>query len=326
MCSFLPLYLAPLNVRVLFVYISGKAKVWDLHFSSFSYEDISCRKVPVNKLSGQNALFSHPFSDYTCGISAAYRKGLQAFHFKWSLNYSHQKHIWRQFNYQLLSIKHQLTFYSSVCLQLTLSGLISVQDLFQTSLSVFTHFDDYKNTQLIFLLFMLLLLFHRISTISNVWTAKFQLRERKVLIPSFQRGIACLWRSAMQRRSGRPWWVPCRLGSPGSWSFDWHPCPCSLGQLSDSRAGSCGVSHTWRTPRSDTMDLFREMPQLDAMRNRHALRREGRRTEVLPSWLHAPYIFMTCGWLTCFSKVNSDSRSRSSLWEAFSVMKEEKGM
>lgn len=28
---------------------------------------------------------------------------------------------------------------------------------------------------------------------------------------------------------------------------------------------------------------------------------------------------MTCGWLTCFSNVNSDSRSRSSLCEAFSV-------
>lgn len=28
---------------------------------------------------------------------------------------------------------------------------------------------------------------------------------------------------------------------------------------------------------------------------------------------------MTCGWLTCFRRVNSDSRSRSSLWEAFSV-------
>lgn len=41
--------------------------------------------------------------------------------------------------------------------------------------------------------------------------------------------------------------------------------------------------------------------------------------QVLPSWLQAPYIFMTCGWLTCFSRVNSDKRSRSSLWEAFSV-------
>lgn len=41
---------------------------------------------------------------------------------------------------------------------------------------------------------------------------------------------------------------------------------------------------------------------------------------VLPSWLHAPYSLMTCGWLTCFRRLNSDSRSRSSLGEAFSEM------
>lgn len=41
---------------------------------------------------------------------------------------------------------------------------------------------------------------------------------------------------------------------------------------------------------------------------------------ALPSWLQAPYSLMTCGWLTCFSRLNSDSRSRSSLGEAFSEM------
>lgn len=39
---------------------------------------------------------------------------------------------------------------------------------------------------------------------------------------------------------------------------------------------------------------------------------------LLPSWLQAPYSLMTCGWLTCFRRLNSDSRSRSSLGEAFS--------
>lgn len=39
---------------------------------------------------------------------------------------------------------------------------------------------------------------------------------------------------------------------------------------------------------------------------------------ALPSWLQAPYNLMTCGWLTCFRRLNSDSRSRNSLWEAFS--------
>lgn len=39
---------------------------------------------------------------------------------------------------------------------------------------------------------------------------------------------------------------------------------------------------------------------------------------LLPSWLQAPYSLMTCGWLTCFRRLNSDSRSRSSLEEAFS--------
>lgn len=74
------------------------------------------------------------------------------------------------------------------------------------------------------------------------------------------------------------------------------------------------------------MGLFREMQHLDSMCDTHALREDGRRTEVLPSWLQAPYILMTCGWLTCFSKVNSDSRSRSSLWEAFSVAEENRGL
>lgn len=41
---------------------------------------------------------------------------------------------------------------------------------------------------------------------------------------------------------------------------------------------------------------------------------------VLPSWLQAPYSLMTCGWLTCFRRLNSDSRSHSSLGEAFSEM------
>lgn len=39
---------------------------------------------------------------------------------------------------------------------------------------------------------------------------------------------------------------------------------------------------------------------------------------ALPSWLQAPYSLMTLGWLTCFSRLNSDSRSRSSFGEAFS--------
>ena len=41
---------------------------------------------------------------------------------------------------------------------------------------------------------------------------------------------------------------------------------------------------------------------------------------ALPSWLQAPYSLMTCGWLTCVRRLNSDSRSRSSLAEAFSEM------
>lgn len=154
----------------------------------------------------------------------------------------------------------------------------------------------------------------------NSWVSLNMCSTPVCQIPSFQPGIACLWRSAMRRRSGHPWWAPCRLGSPGSWSFGWRPCPCSLGQLSDSRAGSCGVTHTWHTPQSDTMDLFRKMQTLISTCNTHiSWENVAGGTEVLPSWLHAPYIFMTCGWLTCFSKVNSDSRSRSSLCEAFSV-------
>lgn len=39
-----------------------------------------------------------------------------------------------------------------------------------------------------------------------------------------------------------------------------------------------------------------------------------------PSWLQAPYSLMTLGWLTCFRRLNSDSRSRSSFGEAFSEM------
>lgn len=39
---------------------------------------------------------------------------------------------------------------------------------------------------------------------------------------------------------------------------------------------------------------------------------------ALPSWLQAPYNLMTCGWLTCFRRLNSECRSRNSLWEAFS--------
>lgn len=82
------------------------------------------------------------------------------------------------------------------------------------------------------------------------------------IVPSSQPGTACLWRSAMQMRSGPPWWVLGHLGSLGSWSSGWRPCPCSSVQLSDSPAGSCEVNHTWRIPRSDTMDLFKEMQAL----------------------------------------------------------------
>lgn len=46
---------------------------------------------------------------------------------------------------------------------------------------------------------------------------------------------------------------------------------------------------------------------------------------ALPSWLQAPYNLMTCGWLTCFRRLNSDSRSRSSLGEAFSEMQHRAG-
>lgn len=145
------LYLAPLNIRVLFIHVSWKAKVRDLHLSSFSHEDISCCKVPVNKLSDQNTQFE--------------------------------------------------------CL-------------------IFTNSNKYL--------------------------------ELKRLIPSFRPGIACLLIFAMQRRSGHPLWVPCRLGSPSSWSFGWRLFPCSLGQLSGSHARSCGVTHTWHIPRWGTMDLFRE--------------------------------------------------------------------
>lgn len=63
MYNFPPLYLAPLYIRVLFVHVSGKAKVWDLHLSSFSYEDVSCRKVPVDELSEPKCSFH--FSAYT---------------------------------------------------------------------------------------------------------------------------------------------------------------------------------------------------------------------------------------------------------------------
>lgn len=41
---------------------------------------------------------------------------------------------------------------------------------------------------------------------------------------------------------------------------------------------------------------------------------------VSPSWLQAPYSLMTLGWLTCFRRLNSDSRSRSSFGDAFSEM------
>lgn len=116
--------------------------------------------------------------------------------------------------------------------------------------------------------------------------------------------------------------MPGRPGSPDSWSCGLRPGPCSSGQLSDSRAGSYGVTRTWRTPRSDTMVLFREMQCCKIL---CATEKGSRRIEVLPSWLQAPNIFMTCGWLTCFSKVNSDSRSRSSLWDAFSVMEAGRG-
>lgn len=42
--------------------------------------------------------------------------------------------------------------------------------------------------------------------------------------------------------------------------------------------------------------------------------------QASPSWLQAPYSLMTLGWLTCFRRLNSDSRSRSSFGEAFSEM------
>lgn len=48
--SLLCFYLASFNIRILFVHISGEAKIRDLHFSSFSYKDVSCREVPVDKL------------------------------------------------------------------------------------------------------------------------------------------------------------------------------------------------------------------------------------------------------------------------------------
>lgn len=48
--SLLCFYLASFNIRILFVHVSGEAKIRDLHFSSFSYEDVSCCEVPVDKL------------------------------------------------------------------------------------------------------------------------------------------------------------------------------------------------------------------------------------------------------------------------------------
>lgn len=228
-------YLASFNIWVLFIHVSGQAKVRDLHLPPFSNKDISCCKVPVDKLLDQH---------------------------------THLKCLTFFFN-------RHLSF---------------LQWLFHWIVQIF-----YKE--------------------------KHQLG----LIPSFLPGTACLWKSARQRRSGHPWWEPCRLGSPGSLSFGWHPCPYSSGQLSDSHEGNYGVTHTWHTRRWDTMDLFREAGLLDSMCNTHVLGWDGKKTEVLPSWLQAPYIFMTCGWLTCFSRVNSDSRSRSSLWEAFSVTEEKRG-
>lgn len=160
---------------------------------------------------------------------------------------------------------------------------------------------------------------------TDYW-AFLSMKERQ--IPSSQPGTACPWRSAKQRRSGRPWWALCRLGSPGSWSCGWRPGPCNWGQLSDSHAGSCAATQTWRTPRSDTKVLFSEKRSAcRELRTNTPTEKWGTgwRVKLLPSWLHAPNILMTCGWLTCFSRVNSDSRSRSSLWEAFSGTEQRDG-
>lgn len=54
--SLLCFYLASFNIRILFVHVSGEAKIRDLHFSSFSYEDVSCGEVPVDKLNPREML------------------------------------------------------------------------------------------------------------------------------------------------------------------------------------------------------------------------------------------------------------------------------
>lgn len=46
-------YLASFYIGILLIHVSGKAKVGDLHFSSFSYKHVSCCEVPVYKLIAQ---------------------------------------------------------------------------------------------------------------------------------------------------------------------------------------------------------------------------------------------------------------------------------
>lgn len=142
--SLLCFYLASFNIWILFVHISGEAKIRDLHFSSFSYEDVSCCKVPVDKLTPRDAdLASCP-------------------------GFMHAQCL-RNFNF--IQPRHLNLFF--IYMFLTILGPAAA-----LKLSIYM----------------------------------------SCIVPSSQPGTACLWKSAMQRRSGPPWLVLCRLGSQGSWS------------------------------------------------------------------------------------------------------------
>lgn len=104
-------------------------------------------------------------------------------------------------------------------------------------------------------------------------------------VPSFQRGTACLWRSARRRRSDPPWWAPGRPGSPGNWSSGWRPCPCSSDRPSGSPSGSYGATRIWRTQRSDAKDLWRETRR-SALEQRQRRREEWRLTVLAAGAVH----------------------------------------